>query len=421
MFRPARRTSRLLGTFIGLLIMPAAFANNIDIDKELWIRDLSVLDDPVRTVYVYNPPTPSHGAWTFGRLMENMAGPHDPSKFVLELFNEFETTQVVNGWKILPRPGMLAGVIQPWIERSKENGIDGLDFRIAPFVLTGIVNRIDLRTNGGYGTANSAGEGRIVFTALTDDGNATRMTLILEYELIAASCDDVLEWAQLWHELGSLPFGADFNKTLEKLVERFAGKNAAPDRTNGSAISQVRTNELVNEFPWQWREFHLSAASGLLEQDTVAQTPQSLLNQTKALRDYINQNTAAILNGTHVVPLSFQGQPFRGGSSDGQDVSAHFRAAGILDNDARHIFSLNTCVACHTEETGTGFFQAFRGGIGQPTFLSGFLTGTSLPDPVDPNVIRTFNDLKRRSNDLCTLLESGCADLAAEKPLLRVH
>jgi hypothetical protein len=412
-----------LGLAFALAATATAVANDcvIDVDKELWIRDLSVLDDPVRSVYVDNPPTPSHGAWTFGRLMANMAGPHDPSDFVLALFSEFETAQTVNGFTIDPRPFMLADVIQPWIEASAENGVKGLDFTIAPFVLTGIVNRIDLRGNGGYGVPQSAGEGRIVFTALSGSGDATRMTLILEYELIAETCEDVREWAKLWHSLGSLPFGPQFNDELEKLVNHFAGANVAPGRPNGSAIRQVRTNELVGEFPWQWREFHLSGNSGLLEQGTVAQTPQTTLNQTKALRDYVNQNEAAILGGTHVVPLTFQGNPFQGGASDGDDVTLHFRADGILNNDARHIFSLNACVACHTDETATGFFHAFRSGVGQPTFLSGFLTGVSLQDPVDPAVTRTFNDLKRRHEDFCKLLASNCLEIGSEKPLKRPH
>jgi hypothetical protein len=397
---------------------------SIDVDKELWIRDLSVIDDPVRTTYVQNPPTPSHGAWTFGRLIENMAGPNDPSDFCLHLFKQFAQTQTVNGFVIDPRPGMLAEVIQPWIEQSEENGFKGLDFSIAPFLLTGIVNRIDLRGNGNYGTPTSGGEGRIVFTAQVG-GSSTRMTVIFEYELVASSCEEVKQWAHDWHALGSIPFGPAYNEALEKIVDRFAGKNAAPHKVNGSALNQFRTNELVAEFPWQWREFHLSAATTLLEQGTVAQTPATILNQTKAIRDYVNQNEAAILNGTHVVPLVFANAPFRGGASDGDPngngLTAHFRAAGINNNDARHIFSLNTCVACHTEETNTNFFQAFRGGPGFPTFLSEFLTGEVIPDPVDPTVSRHFNDLKRRVEDLCHLLTVGCDDLASEKPFLRVH
>src|SRR5262245_12408905 len=67
---------------------PPAPACTIDVDKELWIRDLSVVEDPLRTTYVANPTNPSQGVWTFGRLMENMAGNNDPSEFVLHMFKQ---------------------------------------------------------------------------------------------------------------------------------------------------------------------------------------------------------------------------------------------------------------------------------------------------------------------------------------------
>jgi hypothetical protein len=408
-----------------LTVTPSARADacKIDVDKSLWIRDLSVVEDPLRTTWVEHPTHPSQGAWTFGRLMQNMAGDTDLSTFVLELFDEFADTQHVNGFEIPPRTEMLQEIIEPWIEQSHANGFEGLDFSIAPFRLNGFVNRIDLRTNATYGTANSAGEGRIVFSVLRPEGQTALFTLILEYELIASDCAAVQDWAEKWSKLSELKFGKAYNAELEKLVNAFAGKGVAPGRPNGSAVRQVRTNELAGVFPWQWREFQLSAETGLLEQSTVAQTIQTSLNRSKLLRDYVNENEAAILAGEHVVPLEFQGQSFRGGSSDGDldGLTAFFTAEGIQNNDARHLFSLNNCVACHTTETGTGFFHSFPRNAGQTTFLSDFLTGTTVADPVDPETERKFNDLKRRFDDLCKVLDASCDVLGTEKPLVRVH
>lgn len=394
----------------------------VDVGRELWIKDLSVVNDPVRTIYVNGSKNPSQGVWSFGRLMENMAGDNDPSEFVIDMFEDFTVDLTINGHSIPAREALFDDIIQPWIDQSEANGFDGLDFSIAPFRLNGIVNRIDLRTNDTYGTANSAGEGRIVFSFLSG-GEATLGTLIMEYELLADDCDDVLAWANRWHALGQVPFGEDYNKELEKLVNLFAGAGAAPGHPNGSAISQVRTNEILGLFPWQWREWHLDPATGFLDQATVAQTIQTSLNGTKLLRDYVNENEAAILAGEHVVPLQYQGQPFRGGSSDGgvDGLTAFFAAPGILNNDARQIFSLNNCVACHTTETGTGFFHSSPRSLNSETFLSGFLTGITIDDPVDPKQKRTFNDLKRRVEDLCKLLGETCAEISNEKPLVRVH
>lgn len=430
---PSRRTSLHVGFAAAVFLIgaspapcqpgPGPAACSVDVDKSLWIRDLSVVEDPVRTTWVANPSDPSEGAWTFGRFMEHMAGPHDPSDFVLALFEEFKTTKVVNGFSIPDRLDMYQAIVQPWIDASAENGVKGLDFRIAPFRLNGFVNRLDLRTNSTYGIANSAGEGRIVFSVLGAEGQTTLFTLILEYELIAGDCSAVKAWAERWRHLSDIKFGPAFNDELEQLVDLFAGANVAPDRPNGSAIHQVRTNELAAVFPWQWREFHLSAATGLLELATVAQTVQTSVNRTKRLRDYVNQNEAAILAGEHVVPLQFQGQPFLGGSSDGDldGLTAFFTADGIVNNDARHLFSLNHCVACHTTETATNFFHSGPRSAGFTTNLSGFLTGITVQDPVDPTRQRKFNDLKRRHEDLCKVLASSCLDLGAEKPLLRVH
>src|SRR6185295_2427490 len=180
---------------------------SFDVDRSLWIRDLSVVNDPVRTTWVDDPTDPSQGAWTFGRFMQNMAGDHDLSEFVLELFHEFDEDQVVNGFVIPARPLIHDEIIQPWIDQSHKNGYKGLDFSIAPFRLNGFVNRIDLRTNSTYGSANSAGEGRIVFSVLRPGGETSLFTLILEYELIAEECAKVQTWAEAWRGLSDRKFG----------------------------------------------------------------------------------------------------------------------------------------------------------------------------------------------------------------------
>jgi hypothetical protein len=347
---------------------------------------------------------------------------------VLELFDNFRNTRVVNGIEVPPQMLFYTQIIEPWVEASHARGLE-LDLSIAPFRLNGFVNRLDLRTNAASRRGTSAGEGRIVFTVLFPDGRASLTTLILEYELLARDGDEVKAWAKAWHALGSIPFGRAYNEALEELVNRFAGPNAAPGRPNGSALRQLRTNEfsrprrgvIFSDDPWQWREFRLSPHTGRLVMTTTAQTVDTSLNSSLLLRDYINDNEAAILDGTFSVPATYQGQSFRSPASNGEPFAAFLRAPGIRDNDARHLVSLNTCVGCHTEETGTLFFHSLPRSQGAQTLLSGFLTGTSIPDPVDPSVTRTFSDLDRRVDDLCGVLSSPASMLATEKPLPRVH
>jgi len=404
-----------------------ASACTIDVERELWIRDLSVVEDPVRTTWVEQPAHPSEGAWSFGRLMSHASGLQDPAPFVLHLFEQFRTPQVVNGLLVPPQLVFFQQIVAPWIAASQANG-RLLDFSIAPFRLNGFVNRIDLRSFVTHGAETSAGEGRIVFTVLFPDGRPSLTTLILEYHLLARDAHEVKAWGEAWHELGSIPFGPDYNRALEDLVNRFAGPNVAPGRPNGSALRQLRTNEfsrtrpvVFGSDPWQWREFRLSADSGLLVQTTAEQAVDTSLNRSALLAEYVNEHEAAILDGTFVVPLTYQGQPFRSGASDGEPFTAFLSAPGIHSNEARHLVSLNSCVACHSDETGTLFFHSFPRFLGQRTLLSPFLTGSSVPDPVEPTVVRRFDDLKRRVHDLCSVLCSPASALPRQPRLARVH
>jgi hypothetical protein len=101
------------------------------------------------------------------------------------------------------------------------------------------------------------------------------------------------------------------------------------------------------------------------------------------------------------VPATFEGAPFQGGSS--LNPFTFWSAPNIVDNDARQLFSLNTCNGCHGQETGTTFLHIALRFPGQVTQLSGFLTGISVPDPVS-GVTRTFGDLVARQKDLSSLV-----------------
>jgi hypothetical protein len=136
-------------------------------------------------------------------------------------------------------------------------------------------------------------------------------------------------------------------------------------RPNGSAISQVRTSEIEAGFPWELRQFRLGGTPVRLREVTVAQSPRNNLNGTARVRDFVNTRETSILAGTHVVPLSFRNATFRAGASENN--IDFWSATGIRNNDARHIFSLNTCNGCHGAETGTFILHvvARRPGFGQ--------------------------------------------------------
>jgi hypothetical protein len=89
-----------------------------------------------------------------------------------------------------------------------------------------------------------------------------------------------------------------------------------------------------------------------------------------------------------------------------------WNAPGILNPEARHKFSLNTCDGCHGAETQTSFLQVFPRFPGQESSLSGFMTGIDVFDPVSGQ-IRRLNDLGRRNADLKALVCPPEAALAS--------
>jgi hypothetical protein len=317
----------------------------------------------------------------------------------LLLLEHWLTDQTVNGFTVPARPAMKQFVIDSWPKSA-----DGsLDLDQAPLTLEAIVNRIDVRNLA----AGSAGEARFVYGF---DGPAfPNFTVIVEYALSAETEHDVLRWAGLWHELSSYPFpSAAYNAALEAITRRFTERGAAPGRANGSALVELRTNEIAlsTDNVWELRGFELSPVDGFFAETTVKDTPDLAFNGTSVLADFVNENASAIeavvpgaMSGT--VPAVFEGAPFGAGSVRNQLIE--WQAPGIRDPDARFHFSINTCNGCHGPETNTTFLMVVPRTAGGEASLSPFLTGTTVTDPFSGQS-RTLNDLARRSADLTSLV-----------------
>ena len=374
-------------------------------DRELMIIATSVVDNPLRTTWATDPAVnPRAASWTFGRIMQKIAGPSDASAMVRGLLDTWLTDQTVNGQIVAARPKMATKVTNPWLAAS---GGGALDLKKAPFLLSAIVNRMDLQDL----SRQSAGEGRLVYSALTSatNGVSLPMTAIFEFNLPAADQDAVAQWAADWHVLGTLRLGSTaYNDALGAIVDRFVTPaNLLRFLTNEAAFDPATENDraAVQEF----RQFQLNLSGSHLEIAPVNLTPANALDNTAVLAEYINQNEGVILAGTHQVPLSFEGAPFQGGAVFGPPNQegatgqrGHWKAPGILNNDARHLFSLNTCNGCHNlPETGTGAVHVFRNKTrankaAPAAGLSGFLNGITVSDPVS-GVPRSFDDLARRN------------------------
>ena len=410
-----------IGVFNGI---PA----HVDSARELMVTDTSVVEDPTRTFDGCSTQGTPMGAWTFGKLMTDMANQAqtgvDPAVFVEQWLRTWETDQHALQPAPLPnvsfttkaRPAIDPIVLNNW---PRVNG--KLDLSKAPMRLLAIVNRIDLRDNVVYGAGGNAGEGRFVFGVLNRSGSTcqvSQFTVILEYGVPIHTCQGIHGWAQQWHNLGTLALGSSaYNTALQAITDQFAKAGADPAKPNGSALDQLRTDEIALAAPWELREFHIGAADHALHLFKVNQTPDStsgtsLLNSA-AVTSFVNTDQAAILNNTYAVPSTFPGAaPFQGGSS-ANNIDVWRGAVAANSNDARNKFSLGTCDACHGGETQTTFKHIEPRQAGSPAGLSKFLIGTgtatapstfTMNDPVVAATQRSYGDLVRREQDMDTLL-----------------
>ena len=346
----------------------------VDPFKELLIVHPSAVDD-ARSSNQLNGP------WSFRRLISEMTPEGiDPADFVLTWLDQWRNVSVLNGFAVEQRPGINA-IIQSWPKRA-----DGkLDLARAPLDLLAIVNRTDLRSPG-----KPNGEGRFIYAFQGGSGGNRAFTIILEYNLPDTNGQTAAVWAERWHGLGGLAFGEELNQALESITSAFTTRGANPAGVNGSALSQLRSNEIELNFPWELREFHLDAATGLLLQATTANTPdRSLRGVTSGLTTWLTDpaNRSSILAGTHEVPAEFLGGRSR---SDGTAWTFP-----NVDEPLRKAFARQTCNGCHNGEVDSvidGFYH---------------ITPNTRPDPTGTSNVSPFlrnTELPRRAQVLETLL-----------------
>jgi hypothetical protein len=441
-------------------------------EESLMITDTQVVQDGARTWDSCLGAGDPEGVWTFHHLMREMAAGASMTaeEFTVEWLETWLNDQVVNGDTIPARMNMFTRVIEPWATASGATAsmvvddlghvdvkIDGeLNWKLAPFRLSAIVNRIDLgkdsKGGGGYGggvvsSPQTAGELRFVFGVQDlQTCNVMRFSVIFEYGVPLEGCKAVREWAIAWTNLNSpslVRFSDPWRDQLEKLTETVVTVGAAPGKGNDNAINQVRTNENALNKQWEFREFTLTKedptttpndtpASGPLRPHSVAMTVDDTAF-SEFSDPFVDGFTSAVVlpsvgtplslpadcSSSYEVPLEHVGVPLRGGNSFTAPVN-HWQVttnpASNAELCARHEFSLNNCNGCHFDDTATPFFHVDP--IPMPAGLSDFLTGGLtgvhvVTDPQFPGVVDwTFADLDRRFNRLYEVACAECGDKA---------
>jgi hypothetical protein len=403
------------------------FVPPVDPARSLMIVDPGVVRDPARAGNPCMAGSNALGPWSFGSLMTEMANPVltgvTPSNFVLTWLKQWTVPQPINGPAVPARAQIANKVINPWLAAS---GGGSLNMARAPLRLLAIVNRIDLHDNVAYG-ASSGGELRFVFGVM-NNCQPTPFAVILEYGVPPMSCPQLKAYASKWQALtGMTPGTPAYNAALQAITDPITKHGAMPSKPNGSAINQVRTNEISLAAPWELREFRVDATHQLRE-TTTKQTPIGTFNDTATFTAQANANAAAILNHTYVVPLTIPVNiPYLSGNAPVPSAvgkPTFWRGSPpIANNDVRSFASLNTCNGCHSGETATAFVHVNPSSpIAAPAGLSGFLTGETIPDPVVPATPRTYHDLQDRKQKLQALLTSPCLIHGLfDQPLRMVH
>ena len=421
---------------------PAGPPVPIDQARSLMVVAPTVVEDPGRTFDACTGAGTATGAWSFGHLMRELAFGTTLSAedFALLWLSNWSIAQEANGWIVnetVRAAELQTRVIDSW-QRLSPGGVLNVDF--FPARLFAIVNRPDLADKIGYGTAGNAGEGRLVFglmeKPLIGACSSLRFTVIFEFGVKGGSCSAVKAWHQRWKNLDTLVLGsAPYNAALELITRDFTEHGTNPSQLpNMSSLNQLRTNENALDFVWQLREFRLqpigaSVPAGLLDLVTVKQTPDDSFNGTGALGAFLLAKEDDIVNDRHVVPDRFPLvlDRFLGARSNAPVPSGFWNPlslAGLTDPaEARRKFSLATCNACHTGETGTFFTHIGSAGtraLGSPAALSPFLTGIDITVPVTGG-IHHYEDLAERQTAMSNILTRSCFSLLGIRRLPFVH
>lgn len=391
---------RTLDSAAGLATAQATIANC------LMITELKVVNDARAS---------GDGAWSFGHLLKAAANQRSTGIRVAELTRRWvahwEQDQSLNGSVVRKREG-----IQQFLDDWPKTASGDLDLDRAPFRLLAIVNRLDLRNNLVLGVprigGGNGGEARLVYGAIDPQGRPLPFTVIFEYGIKRQTFAEVQAWARRWYELKELKLGSEaYLQRLQGITDEFTAAAADPEQLpNGSALQQIRTNEIALGNIWELREFRLSTQdTGYLKQVTIKQTPQLRYQGTETLQRFLEDNRNEILNKQHTVPVEYPaGTPFLAGGILMQRFFKWQLPDGAPPElePVRQLFAIHTCNGCHLAETGTEFTHVGPRAKDAAAELSRFLTEV---------------DLVNREQDLRSLVEQGAEYEKKRPPLQFVH
>jgi|GEM_PF-780855 len=308
-------------------------------EKSLFITHLDVVEDSARTFNTVTEAGNPNGYWTFGYLIRQMCVGITPKDFLKSWLLHYTTDVTLNGQTVAKRDRTVFNLIEPWLRRCDPN-INGTNnsnpvtmtnwtqkwasvpesllLKYAPFKLTAIVNRMDLRGNFAYGSASNTGELRFIFSLVAPvniapssgygatagtvpqaDNQITNinsslgfidwegMNIIFEYQFLPSSVCDAKALANSWVDLSSSGYtlgSPSYNQALQAIINPVTAMNAVPGRPNGSALLRMRTSEKClatvtaqdnaswKASNWEFRQFEIDGNPNSITYHQLVQT-----------------------------------------------------------------------------------------------------------------------------------------------------
>ena len=372
----------------------------VNINKSLAINDTSVIN---------HANAINNGPWSFNFLLSQMApASMSPSTFIKKwILNWRDTVSLRNSNNTAVSTtaiqANLSNLLSTWPRAAGSAEFDGtppLNLAFDKFKLVAIIFRPDLADSAV--PPLFAGEGRFVFKV---DNSSDEV--IFEYKLpinsgtLPTSAD---QWALKIHDLSTFPFSTSYISALLAVTDRFTKKTFPLNNLtiNGSGINQVRTNTIgLESNGWSLREFRLTAQAVVGSSSTVAAAAGELVSQAThnspseqynsagtsglPVRDWVTQNTAALLNNTATMNPALEGT-----LSISQTGVWQFPAGSVTPSVAK-AFDMMTCRGCHSPSVNLSFnagssnpfLQVSSGGY------ASFMTGTSTGSVANPQVTTT--------------------------------
>lgn len=322
--------------------------DGIDKPRSLFITDTSIVEDPARTYNVVTSAGNPTGLYTFGNMFKQIANESvtgiTPKQLMKSWVQNWTADVSVNGQIVAERKDVFAYLINPWLNAAGYSGtVDESNWSSvwdsanetallekAPFKLTAIVNRIDLRGNSSFDMVmKNTGETRFIFTL---ESPATGqppsqqnqafsgtfhdwkgMNVIFEYGNLPTNICDTRALAQQWLALSTMPLGSvGYKSALENITKAVINANAAPGKINGSAIDRIRTNERIFYRPgasddaawkasdWEFRQFELDATTHRFKQVDLTNTPVNSSNDAFSIT---NDNVGNLNGAPNIVAV----------------------------------------------------------------------------------------------------------------------